>query len=121
MKRQTNCRAQAKGHPALCKARGAPPIRPTRIQYTLSTETPRSIIWIKPHDFYPYPAMLPLQVHIAFITRAKRSQTHPADMSPTTATGHVVAPLSLLYGRLALGTVLDAQLPLDPLERLVAS
>lgn len=65
--------------------------------------------------------MLPVQMRIAFIAGAKRSQTHPANMNSTAAASHVVASLTFLHGRFALGAVLDAQLALDLLKRLVAS
>ena len=61
------------------------------------------------------------QMIIALPARAEHSHAHPADMRPAPAAGHVVAPPCLLHRRLALGAVLDAQLLLDPLKRLVAA
>lgn len=70
-------------------------------------------------DINPDATMRPIHMRVAVSPRPKRLQTVPANMSTAAATSHVVAPVRLFHGSLALGTILDPQALLGFLQGYV--
>lgn len=64
--------------------------------------------------------MLSSHMLVAWSTCDKSSQANPADMRSTASTSHMITAVNLLDGRLAFWTVLNTQLLLRFLKRLIS-